>query len=226
MLTRLPAVLDPATLAVVQARLAQATWQPGARSAGPQARQVKANEQLDPSDPAAAELQTLVLQALERQPLFLSAALPKRVLPPQFNRYGAELNRYGDHVDQAIRYTASGQRLRTDLSATLFLSEPEAYDGGELVIQHAFGEERVKLAAGSLLLYPGSSVHRVEPVTRGVRLASFFWVESLVRSDARRRLLFDMDMALMALRERHGESAETVALTGSYHNLLREWADT
>jgi PKHD-type hydroxylase len=226
MLIRLPAVLSPAALAQAQARLAQAAWLPGARTAGSQAAQVKANEQLDPADPACAELQNLVLTALERQPHFLSAALPKRVLPPQFNRYGAELNRYGDHVDQAIRYTPSGQRLRSDLSATLFLSEPADYDGGELVIQHAFGEERVKLAAGDLLLYPGSSVHRVEPVTRGQRLASFFWVESLVRSESRRRLLYDMDMALMALRDRHGDSAETVALTGSYHNLLREWADT
>ena len=186
---------------------------------------------------AAQALQALVLGALDRHPLFFSAALPKRVLPPMFNRYGGEANpggHYGDHVDQAIRQIPSGahagQRLRTDLSCTLFLAQPAAYDGGELVITDTnlgrLGEPRIKLPAGDAVLYPGTHVHRVEPVTRGQRLASFFWIESLVRSDEQRRLLFDMDLALMKLRSRDGESAEAVSLTGTYHNLLRLWADT
>lgn len=226
MLLRLPAVLSPAEVAAMQRRLAGGPWQAGAATAGSQARQVKHNEQLDAKTELARELQAQVLDALERQPLFLSAALPKRVLPPQFNRYGQTLNHYGKHVDQAIRYTANGQRVRTDLSATLFLSDPASYDGGDLVIRHSFGEQRVKLAAGDLVLYPGTSVHEVEPVTRGTRLASFFWIESMVRSEEQRRLLYDMDMALMGLRDRHGDCDETVQLAGVYHNLLRQWADT
>jgi PKHD-type hydroxylase len=144
-----------------------------------------------------------------------------------FNRYEGANNRYGDHVDKAVRYApGTGLRVRTDVSCTLFLAEPDHYDGGELVIADTFGEQRVKLAAGDAVVYPGTSVHRVEPVTRGARLASFFWIESMVRSDEQRRLLHDMDRALMRLRGRDGESDEAVALTGTYHNLLRLWADT
>jgi PKHD-type hydroxylase len=172
-------------------------------------------------------LQALVLQALEAHSMFFSAALPKRVLPPLFNRYSGSSNSYGDHVDQAVRYApGSGQRVRTDISCTLFLTDPASYDGGELVVQDTYGEQRVKLNAGDMVLYPGTSVHRVEPVTRGERLASFFWIESMVRADDQRRLLYELDMSLMRLRSEHGESEATVQLTGTYHNLLRMWADT
>ncbi|MBT9493834.1 MAG: Fe2+-dependent dioxygenase [Paucibacter sp.] len=225
MLIRIPAVLDPQTLATIRQCLAEAAWEDGALTAGSQAALAKQNQQLPSKSEAAQQLQALVLGALERHPLFFSATLPKRILPPLFNRYGGESNRYGDHVDQAIRY-AAGQRVRSDISATLFLAEPSDYDGGELVIADTFGEQRVKLAAGDLLIYPGTSVHRVEPVTRGARLASFFWIESMVRLDEQRRLLYEMDMSLMALREQHGDSPATVQLTGTYHNLLRMWADT
>lgn len=227
MLLHIPEVLSGAPLVRARALLAAARWSDGRATAGAQAAKVKNNEQLAAGSAALAELQSIVLGALERHPLFFSAALPKRVLPPQFNRYGGGTNAYGAHVDQAIRYHPDGQqRVRTDLSCTLFLADPADYDGGELVIQDTFGSPRIKLPAGDLVLYPGTSVHRVEPVTRGFRLASFFWIESLVRSDGQRRLLHDMDMALVRLRARHGDSDEAVALTGTYHNLLRQWADT
>ena len=231
MLLHIPQVLTPDEIAQARAWLADAAWADGRLSAGPQAAGVKHNQQLAADSPALAPLRSLVLAALDRHALFFSAALPKRLLPPQFNRYAGAHNHYGNHVDQAIRQAGAGQRLRSDLSCTLFLTPPEDYDGGELVIANAPGagglaQQRIKLAAGDALLYPGSSVHRVEPVTRGERLACFFWIESLVRSAEQRDLLFDMDLALMQLRQRHGEDAATVSLTGSYHNLLRLWADT
>ena len=238
MLLHIPQVLTADELAQARSLLADAAWADGRSTAGAQAAGVKHNQQLPLGSAAAQALQALVLGALDRHPLFFSAALPKRVLPPMFNRYGGDTNplgHYGDHVDQAIRHIASGaqagQRVRTDLSCTLFLAEPDEYDGGELVITDTklgggLGCPRIKLPAGDAVLYPGSSVHRVDPVTRGHRLASFFWIESLVRSDEQRRLLFDMDLALMRLRSRDGESAEAVSLTGTYHNLLRLWADT
>lgn len=227
MLIRIPDVLGPEALAQARQLLATAPWQSGQVSAGRQAMQVKNNEQLPPTCAEALKLQALVLGALEKHPLFFSATLPRKVFPPMFNRYGGEQNFYGDHVDNAIRYApGTSARTRTDISCTLFLAEPADYDGGELVICGSFGEQRIKLAAGEAVLYPGTSVHRVEPVTRGARLASFFWIESMVRSEEQRRLLFDFDMHLMRLRERHGETAEAVALTGTYHNLLRMWADT
>ena len=229
MLLKIKQVLSPEALAQARALLAQACWEDGRATAGPQAATVKNNEQLPAGSPEAQTLQQLVLQGLEQHALFFSAALPKRVLPPLINRYGGAMNHYGAHVDQAVRYlpgTGGQQRVRTDISCTLFLAEPHEYDGGELVIHDTFGEQRVKLAAGDLVLYPGTSVHHVAPVTRGARLASFFWVESMVRSDEQRRLLFEMDMSLMKLRAAHGESEATVQLTGTYHNLLRMWADT
>lgn len=227
MLLKIEQVLTPDVLARARALLREASWEDGRSTAGPQAAQVKNNEQLGAASREAAALQQLVLQALERHPIFFSAALPKRVLPPLFNRYGGAANSYGPHVDQAVRYLPGGsQRVRTDISCTLFLADPEDYDGGELVIQDTFGEQRVKLAAGDMILYPGTSVHHVAPVTRGQRLASFFWIESMVRSDEQRRLLYEMDMSLMRLRSEHGESEATVQLTGAYHNLLRMWADT
>jgi PKHD-type hydroxylase len=227
MLLKIPQILDAAGVARARELLALAPWADGRTTAGRQAAQVKNNEQLQPGSEQHRELQALVLQALEKHPLFFSATLPKRVLPPLFNRYGGSANAYGSHVDQAVRYLPGGvQRVRTDISCTLFLSEPDDYDGGELVIEHSYGEQRVKLAAGDMVVYPGTSVHRVEPVTRGTRLASFFWIESMVRADEQRRLLYEMDMSLMKLRGEHGETEELVQLTGTYHNLLRMWADT
>ena len=227
MLLTIPQILDAAGVARVRELLATAPWADGRTTAGRQAARVKNNEQLQPGSEQHRELQALVLQALEKHPLFFSATLPKRVLPPQFNRYAGATNAYGSHVDQAVRYLPGGtQRVRTDISCTLFLSEPADYDGGELVIATTFGEQRVKLAAGDLVVYPGTSVHRVEPVTRGERLAGFFWIESMVRADEQRRLLYEMDLSLMKLRGELGETAELVQLTGTYHNLLRMWADT
>lgn len=228
MLIRIPGVFDADALARARALLEDAPWTDGATTAGTQALQVKHNQQLPVTCAPAQALQSMVLGALERHPVFFSAALPKRVFPPMFNRYGGAANTYGAHVDNAIRYTPGrGERVRTDLSATLFLADPADYDGGELVIDDTYGEQRVKLAAGDLVLYPGTSVHRVEPVTRGVRVASFFWIESMVRSDEQRRLLHDMDRFLVHLRSTVGETDPgVVGLTGTYHNLLRQWADT
>ena len=227
MLLKIPQLLTAAAVNEARTWLARGPWQHGAATAGRQAAQVKNNEQLEPGSETLHALQALVLQSLEQHAGFFSAALPKRVLPPQFNRYRGDHNTYGNHVDQAVRYIGgTGQRVRTDISCTLFLSAAENYTGGELVVQDTFGEQRVKLAAGDLVLYPGTSVHRVEPVTAGERLASFFWIESMVRSDEQRRLLYEMDMSLMRLRAEHGESEATVQLTGTYHNLLRMWADT
>jgi PKHD-type hydroxylase len=168
------------------------------------------------------------MTALNRHSTFFSAALPKRVLPPMFNRYAGASNAFGNHIDNAVRFIpgGNGERVRSDISCTLFLNEPDEYDGGELMVEDTFGAQAVKLPAGHMVIYPGTSVHRVEPVTRGARMASFFWVESMVRSDEQRRLLFDMDRHLMRLRERAGETDPSViGLTGTYHNLLRLWAD-
>jgi PKHD-type hydroxylase len=228
MLLHVPEVLTADELREARAVLARAAWGDGRVTAGVQSAQVKNNEQLPQDGAETKPLQQIVLRALNRHPLLFSAALPKRVFPPLFNRYGGAANAFGDHVDNAVRYApGGGERVRTDISCTLFLSAPEEYDGGELVIEDTYGAQRVKLPAGDLVLYPGTSVHRVEPVTRGHRLASFFWIESMVRSDERRRLLFEMDGHLMRLRAGVGESDPAViGLTGTYHNLLRMWVDT
>ena len=202
MLIRIPAVLDAAALAQARRLLADAPWSDGAVTAGVQALTVKNNEQLPVGSAVAQALQGLILSALDRHPLFFSATLPKRVFPPMFNRYGGRTNTYGAHVDNAVRYVpARGglppERVRTDISCTLFLADPADYDGGELVIDDTYGEQRVKLAAGDMVVYPGTSVHRVEPVTRGHRVASFFWVESMVPSDEHRRLLHPPNPTLM-----------------------------
>jgi PKHD-type hydroxylase len=223
----IPGLLGRDELARTRSLLERAPWVDGRATAGTQTAGVKRNRQLEAGGEETSALQAIVLGAVERHALFFSAALPKRVLPPMFNRYGGAANSYGNHVDQAIRrHPQTGQGIRSDLSCTVFLSDPADYDGGELVIEGGFDAPRTKFAAGDAVLYPGGSVHRVEPVTRGERFASFFWVESMVRSDEQRRLLFDMDMALLRLRQVHGESAEAVALTGTYHNLLRLWAET
>jgi PKHD-type hydroxylase len=228
MLVHLPQILSADEVARVRAVLAEAPWVDGRVTAGVQSALLKNNEQLDQQGEASRRLQPIVLEALNRSALFFSAALPKKVFPPLFNRYGGAANAFGNHVDNAVRYPPGGrgERVRTDLSCTAFLADPADYDGGELVIEDTYGAQRVKLPAGHAVLYPGTSVHRVEPVTRGHRLASFFWIESMVRSDEQRRLLFDMDTHLMSLRSTVGETdPAVVGLTGTYHNLLRSWAD-
>lgn len=213
---------------VQQARrvLQSAPWGEGRVTAGDQAAQVKHNEQLPADCEASKTLQALVTAALDRSPRFLSAALPRKLFPPRFNRYAGDSNHFGPHVDGSIRFADRGVRVRTDISCTVFLSEPDRYDGGELVMRGPEAERRVKLPAGHAVLYPGTSVHEVTPVTRGERLASFFWVESMVRSEEQRRLLLELDDALVQLRTEHGDSPATVALTATYHNLLRMWAET
>ena len=226
MLLNIPEVITQDEVRHARELLKTAPWTDGRASAGVQARQVKNNEQLPHDCDAAKQIRAMVLRGLDRHAIFFSAALPKRVFTPRINRYGGEANTYGNHVDNAIRFAPdTGLRVRTDISCTVFLADPDEYDGGELVVQDTFGEQRVKLAAGDMVLYPGTSVHKVEPVTRGYRLACFFWIESMVRSDEQRRLLYELDMNLVRLRQEHGEGPSTTALTGTYHNLLRMWAD-
>ncbi|MBC7214302.1 MAG: Fe2+-dependent dioxygenase [Burkholderiaceae bacterium] len=229
MFLHIPHILDVEELATARRLLGpDAPWLDGRSSAGAQALAQKNNAQLAQTSPQAQQLRTLVLSALQRAPLFFSAALPQKIFNPLFNRYSGESNFYGPHIDGAVLHSqATGQWVRSDISCTLFLSAPDEYEGGELLIQQAQGERRIKLPAGDLILYPGSTVHQVTPVTRGVRLASFFWVQSMVRSTTQRELLYDMDMHLLALRQSLGENDPSViGLTGTYHNLLRLWADT
>jgi PKHD-type hydroxylase len=225
MIITIDPLLNADELATAQSLLASVSWSDGRITAGAQAALVKHNQQLAEDDPGVAPLRRLVLQALSRSARFFAAALPLKILPPFFNRYADEANAYGRHVDGAMRQAPDGSYLRTDLSATLFLSDPDSYDGGELQIDDTFGTHRIKLPAGSLVLYPSSSVHQVLPVTRGERIASFLFMQSMVRDAAQRRLLYDMDMALLQLRETVGESEAVIQLTGTYHNLLRQWAD-
>lgn len=228
MLLHLKKTLTPDELLQAQALLTdQAPWVDGRDTAGAQAVLQKHNQQLAQSSPQAQQLQALVLAAVQRDPLFVSAALPRKIYNPLFNRYSGATNTYGAHVDGAVLHASrTDQWVRTDISCTLFLTDPSSYDGGELVIEDTFGTQRIKLPAGDMVLYPGSSVHQVTPVTRGARVASFFWVESMVRRDDQRRLLFELDMNLLKWRDTHGDSPETTALTGVYHNLLRQWAHT
>ncbi len=239
MLLRIPHVLTPEELAQVRQHILGADWADGRITAGSQSAGVKNNQQLQEELPAAQQARHIVSVALARHPLFVTGALPKSVYPPLFNRYSGSANAFGKHIDNAVRtHAASARHVRTDIACTLFLSDAESYEGGELVVQDTYGEQRIKLSAGDLVMYPGTSVHRVEPVTRGERLACFFWVQSMVRSNDQRRLLYDMDMAITALRQQDmaensafgrepasGESPEIVTLTGCYHNLLRMWAD-
>lgn len=227
MLVHVRQVLTPEELRQARQILQAAPWGDGKQTAGEQSAQAKNNQQLAESSPATQQLQQLVLAGLGRHALFFSAALPKQISPPLFNRYAGDANSFGNHVDSAVRYLPGGTgRVRTDISCTLFLAEPDEYEGGELVIEDTYGQQQLKLAAGDLVLYPGHSVHRVEPVTRGARLASYFWVHSMVRSDEQRRLLYDMDQHLMSLRSRVGEADPAViGLTATYHNLLRMWLE-
>ncbi|NBB17452.1 Fe2+-dependent dioxygenase [Caulobacter sp. SLTY] len=225
MLIQIETVLTPEQVARFQAALDTAGWADGRMTAGYQSALAKNNLQLPDSDPVARALGAEIERALAGNLLFQSAALPAQVFPPLFNRYAGD-HSFGTHVDNALRTLPSGLRLRTDLSATLFLSDPEDYDGGELVIEDVYGAHAVKLPAGSMILYPATSLHQVTPVTRGVRTASFFWIQSHVRDDGARALLFDMDLALQRLRGEVGDGHESmVALTGVYHNLLRRWAE-
>ncbi len=239
MLLRIAQALMPEELAQVRELITSADWMDGRVTAGSQSSSVKNNLQLPEDLPKAQQARHIVSVALARNPMFITGALPKSVYPPLFNRYAGQTNEFGMHVDNAVRtHAATARHVRTDISCTLFLSDPASYDGGELVVQDTYGEQRIKFDAGDLVLYPGTSVHRVEPVTRGERLACFFWIESMVRHDAQRRLLYDMDLSITALRQkdwdnRQGEpmgrhrpeSPEVVRLTGCYHNLLRMWVD-
>jgi PKHD-type hydroxylase len=224
MLAPIPAVLTPDQVARCKSVLERLTWVDGRITAGAQSAQAKRNLQVPEAAPEARELGDMILSALGQSPAFVSAALPLRVFPPLFNRYDAGMA-FGAHIDNAVRF-AGPVRFRTDLSITLFLSDPDEYDGGELVIEDTYGEHAVKLAAGDAIVYPASSRHRVTPVTRGARLAAFFWAQSMVRSDERRALLFEMDEAIQALTPKVGQNApELVSLTGIYHNLIRMWAE-
>ena len=225
MLLHIQNVLDASQLAEMAARLNAAAWLDGRRTAGPQSARVKNNVQLDEGSAEARALGQVVVGALERHPIFISAALPRHIFPPLFNRYGEGME-FGPHIDNAIRWVpGTPHRMRTDLSATLFLSEPETYGGGELVIQDSFGEHAVKLPAGDMVLYPANSLHHVKCVTHGARTAAFFWVQSMVRDDANRTLLFELDSAIRLLGHETPDSASLVRLTGCYHNLVRQWAD-
>lgn len=226
MLLAIPQVLSAADLSAVKTALEGAEWVDGNETSGAQARGAKRNAQVRQGSSVGVELGNLILDRLGASAAFVSAALPLKTLPPLFNRY-AEGQAFGTHVDNAIRRVpGTSIRLRTDLSATLFLSDPADYDGGELVVEGAFGAQSVKLPAGDLVLYPASSLHHVTPVTRGERVASFFWVQSMVRDDGERALLFDLDQSVQALTARlSANDAEVVRLSGLYHNLVRRWAD-
>jgi PKHD-type hydroxylase len=229
MMLHVPDVLSPDQVREMRAALDATQWVDGRETVGDQGAQVKRNRQLPEQSPVGRELGRVILAALSRNPLFFAAALPLRFVPPLFNRYeGGE--HYGLHVDGSVMHVATpGQptgTLRSDVSCTLFLCGPDEYDGGELVVHDTYGEHEVKLPAGDLIIYPSSSLHRVEPVTRGARLASFFWVQSLVRDDGQRRMLFELDASIQALTQAGSDRAVVLQLTGVYHNLLRGWAET
>lgn len=226
MLLQISNVLSDEELSQARALLAEARWADGRVTAGTQAAMVKNNQQLPEDAPQIHNLRQIVLRALNRNPLFFSAALPLKILPPFFNRYGGTTNTYGFHVDNAMRMMTDGSGyVRSDVSATLFFSDPEDYEGGELIIEDTFGTHGLKLPAGSMVIYPSSSVHQVSPVTLGERIACFMFIQSMVRDPAKRRLLYDMDMALIDLRAQIGETEQVVKLTGNYHNLLRMWTE-
>jgi PKHD-type hydroxylase len=225
MLLHIPGVLTAEQVTHCRRVLERAEWVDGRVTAGHQSARAKENTQVPEGHPAARELGDLILAALERNPLFMAAALPSKVFPPLFNRYEGGQS-FGSHVDNAVRQvTGTPHRVRTDLSVTLFLAAPEEYDGGELLVEDTYGVHEVKLPAGDLILYPASSLHRVNPVTRGARLASFFWVQSMVRDDGERALLFDLDAAIQRLVQDDPDHPSAAPLTSVYHNLLRRWAD-
>ncbi|HKR77468.1 MAG TPA: Fe2+-dependent dioxygenase [Rhodanobacter sp.] len=225
MLLHIPDILDREQLQQLRAALDAADWADGRETVGAQGAQVKRNRQLPDASPLREELGRIVLAALAKNPLYHAATLPLRTLPPRFNRYegGGE---YGMHVDGSVMALPNGERLRSDISCTLFLSEPDDYDGGELIVSDTYGEHEVKLPAGDAIIYPSSSLHRVQPVTRGARMAAFFWVQSLVRDDGRRRLLYELDASIQRLTATGADRDAVLQLTGTYHNLLRQWAES
>ena len=227
MLLTIPNLLSKTQVTQCRAALDQAEWVDGNITSGPQSALAKNNRQIAEGTPLARQIGDLVQDALGANPLFISAALPLKVFPPLFNRYDSG-HAFGTHVDNAVRHLrGTNFRIRSDLSATLFLSEPEEYDGGELTIEDTYGVQRVKLAAGDMVLYPSTSLHHVTPVTRGARVSSFFWIQSMVRDDGQRTLLFQMDAAIQQLVAELGNAdARVISLTGVYHNLLRRWADS
>ena len=225
MLLHVPQVFSRDEVSRIRQALEEADWQDGRATAGYQSAQAKHNLQLAEDDPLAREIAEAMLERLWQNPLFMSAALPHKVFPPLFNCY-TDGGTFGFHIDNAVRQVSSSvERVRTDLSSTLFFSDPDEYDGGELVIQDTYGTQRVKLPAGDLVLYPSTSIHKVEPVTRGARYASFFWTQSLVREDSQRTLLFEMDQAIQNLTRDVPDHPALIRLTGSYHNLLRRWVE-
>jgi len=225
MIIAIPNVLSTAQTREAREQLTAASWIDGKATAGHQSARAKDNEQMPEDSPVARKLGELIVAALERNPLFMSAALPLRTFPPLFNRYRSG-HGFGLHVDNAVRQVrGTAHRIRTDLSATLFLSEPEEYDGGELIVEDTYGPQTIKLPAGHVVLYPASSLHKVESITRGERMASFFWIQSMVRGDSERALLFDMDLAIQRLNRDTPDHPSLVQLTGVYHNLLRRWAE-
>jgi PKHD-type hydroxylase len=225
MITRISSLLSADRLEAIRAKLEGASWEDGRATAGHQSAQVKSNLQLRQHDPVTRELGDQIMRALERSALFVSAALPRHVYPPLFNRYESGMT-FGAHVDNAVRQIpGTAHRLRTDLSATLFLTAPEEYDGGELLIEDTYGSQSVKLAAGDMVVYPSSSIHRVLPVTRGTRTAAFFWIQSMVRDDGARTLLYELDASIRELARDGARNEPLVRLTACYHNLLRRWAD-
>jgi PKHD-type hydroxylase len=225
MLLAIPDVLNAAQVAQSREILASAEWVDGKVTAGHQSARAKDNQQLAEGSPAARQIGEMILNALGQNALFISAALPRHVFPPLFNRYQGGQS-FGTHVDNAIRQVpGTGHRIRTDLSATLFLAQPDEYDGGELVVEDTYGTHSVKLPAGGMVLYPSTSLHHVRPVTRGARIASFFWIQSMVKDDAERTLLFDLDLAIQRVNHDLPEHPTAVQLTGIYHNLVRRWAE-
>lgn len=225
MLLPIANVLSKEQTAECRRLLDASEWIDGSVTAGHQSKLAKDNLQLAENDPAALQMGELIVSELQNNPLFVSAALPLKVFPPLFNRYEGGQN-FGTHVDNAIRRSrVTGEQMRTDLSATLFFSEPDEYDGGELVVEDTYGVQRVKLAAGSMILYPASSLHHVTPVTRGRRIASFFWIQSMIRDDGNRTLLFDLDTSIQRIASEVPNHPSAIQLTGIYHNLLRRWAE-
>ncbi|MEO8780229.1 MAG: Fe2+-dependent dioxygenase [Rhodanobacter sp.] len=226
MLLHIPDVLSAEHLRQVRIALEAADWTDGRETVGAQGARVKRNQQLPDHAPLRQQLGQQVRAALAQHPLFHAATLPLRILPPRFNRY-ADGGQYGFHIDGAVMALPDdGGQLRSDISCTLFLNQPEDYDGGELIVSDTYGEHEVKLPAGDLIVYPSSSLHRVAPVTRGARLASFFWVQSLIRDDSQRRLLFELDTSIQSLTRSDADAAVVLQLTGVYHNLLRRWSET
>ncbi|AIF47404.1 Fe2+-dependent dioxygenase [Dyella japonica] len=225
MLLHIPDILDKAQVRAMRDSLDQGAWTDGRETVGHQGAKVKRNLQLPDASPLRAELGRIVLDALARNPTYHAATLPLRTLTPRFNRYEGG-GQYGFHIDGAVMSLPGGEQLRSDVSCTLFLAEPEEYDGGELIISDTYGEHEVKLPAGDIIVYPSSSLHRVAPVTRGARVAAFFWVQSLIRDDGKRRLLFDLDASIQALAQGNADAQALLQLTGVYHNLLRQWAET